>query len=232
MKDIIMAMVSQLGQMPVLANYNADGTFSYNFLANNPVTETSPVQPLSTVMRFVTEFSDPMKSTYSWNQFSGNAVDAFVAEKLAMYIGYAGEFAVLRSQNPKMDIDMTYLPQALNQGTFSTGMRLYGIATMRQAKNPSGSYAVEYAFSGANWSPQIASVVGASPALTSYLNTSGINEVLKNSLLVARGWYDINTQSSSDFMSQMFYGIISGKQGVIDAVNDFTNRMNDLYTRR
>jgi len=234
MKDIVMAMVTQLKQTPVLANYNADGTFSYNFLANNPVDETSQVQPLSNIMRFVTEFSDPMKITYAWNQFSGNATDAFVAEKLAMYIGYAGEFPVLRSQNPKMDIDMTYLPQARGYGTFSTGMRLYGIATMRQAKNITGAYAVESAFSGKDWSPQLASIVGATPARIDYFSTPGlaINEVLMNSLLISRGWYDINVLTTDGFMAQMFYGITSGKQGVNDAVSDFVSRMTDMYTHR
>lgn len=232
MKDIIMAMVTQLGQLPVLANYNSDGSFSYNFLANTPTTETSQILPLSTAMRFITEFSDPMKTTYTWNQFTGNASDAFVAEKLAMYIGYAGEFSVLRSQNPKMNIDMTYLPQARGYKTSSTGMRLYGIATMRQAKNLTGAYAVEYAFSGADWSPQLANIVGAYPALVNYLKTPGLNEVLRNSLLISHGWYDINNQSSSDFMALMFNSLLSGRQGINDAVSDFVSRMVDMYTHR
>ncbi|HCC06021.1 TPA: hypothetical protein DEP94_01505 [Candidatus Nomurabacteria bacterium] len=234
MKDIAMAMVTQLKQIPALVNYRADGTVSYNFLANNPIDETSQVQPLSNIMRFVTEFSDPMKITYAWNQFSGNATDAFVAEKLAMYIGYAGEFPVLRSQNPKMDIDMTYLPQARGYGTFSTGMRLYGIATMRQAKNITGAYAVESAFSGKDWSPQLASIVGATPARIDYFSTPGlaINEVLMNSLLISRGWYDINVLTTDGFMAQMFYSITSGKQGINDAVSDFVSRMVDMYTHR
>lgn len=232
MKDIAMAMVTQLKQTPVLANYNADGTFSYNFMANDPIDATSQVQPLTSIMRFVTEFSDPMKTTYAWNQFSGNAADAFVAEKLAMYIGYAGEFPVLKSQNPKMDIDMTYFPQARGYGTFSTGMRLYGIATLRQAKNPSGALAVESAFSGPDWSPQLASIVGATPALISYLNTPGISEILKNSLLISHGWYDINAINTDGYMAQMFYSITSGKQGVTEAVSDFVSRMADMYTHR
>lgn len=231
-KDIIMTIVYQFKQVPVLPGYGNNGSFSYEFLANNPIDESSQVQPLSMIMRFVTEFSDPNKTTYSWNQFSGNAADAFVAEKLAMYIGYAGEFPVLRSQNPKMDIEMSYLPQTRDYNSSVTGMRLYGIATMRQAQNPSGALAVESAFSSLDWSPQLANIVGATPAVTSYLTTPGINEVLKNSLLVARGWYDINISASDGFMTQMFDSIISGRQGIIEAVGDFVSRMTDVYTHK
>lgn len=231
-KDIIMTMVSQFGQLPVLVQYNADGSVSYNISANDPVSETSQVYPLASVMRFVTQFSDPQKITYSWNQFSGNAQDAFVAEKLAMYIGYAGELPVLRGRNPKMDIDMTSLPQSRGFSTVSTGIRLYGIATMRQSKNPSAAFAVESAFGGADYSPQIAPLVGAVPALRSYLAMPGINEVLKNSLLLARGWYDIDPGSTADYMSQMFSSIISGQEGVNDAASSFVTRMYDLYTHQ
>ncbi len=231
-KDIVMTIVSQFGQLPVLTQFNNDGSVSFDITADTPITETSPVLPLTSIMRFVTEFSDPLKVTYTWNHLNGDASDVFVAEKLAMYIGYAGELPVLRNRNPKMNIDMTYIPQTKDYGTFSTGLRLYGIATMRQSKNPAGSLAVEAAFAGAEYSPQIAQVVGAQPALREYLDTPGLNEVLKNSLLVARGWYDVNAISTADYMSQMFLGITSGKQGVTDAVDDFVSRMYDLYTKR
>ncbi len=230
-KDIVMAIVAQFGQIPVLAQYTNDGTVLFDIAANTPITETSNVQPLASIMRFVTEFSDPTKSTYTWNQFAGDAADAFASEKLAMYIGYAGELPTLRNRNPKMDINMTYLPQTRGYNTFSTGLRIYGIATMQQSKNPAAAFAVESAFAGADLSPQIAAIVGAEPAFREYLNTPGLNEVLQKSLLVARAWYDVDPSATAEYMSQMFFGITSGKEGVNDAASDFVSRMYDLYTQ-
>jgi ABC-type glycerol-3-phosphate transport system substrate-binding protein len=232
MKDILMAIVSQLGQTPVLLQYKNDGTRVYDISLNTPTTDGGSVLPFESAVRFMTEFTDPLKSTYTWNQFAGNPADLFVAEKLAMYIGYAGELPVLRARNPKMNIDMTYLPQTRNYNTFATGMRLYGVAVMRQSKNPTASFAVESAFAGAEWSSQLAPLVGASPALRAYLATPGINDVIQKSLLVTRGWYDIDQQSTGGLIAQMFADIGSRKQGTIEAASTFASRMYDLYTHK
>lgn len=230
MKDILMAIVYQLGQTPVLLGYKQDGAPLYNVTANDPLSETSSVQPLESATRFTASFSDPSASTYTWNQFSGNPTDAFVAEKLAMYIGYAGELPVLRARNPKLDIDMTYLPQTRGYNTFSTGMRLYGVAVMRQSKNPTAALTVESLLSGSTWSPQLAAIVGAIPASRAFLTTQGIPEVLQKSLLVTRGWYDINAVTTDGYVLTMLADIISGRAGVTEAVGTFVSRMNDLYT--
>lgn len=231
-KDIIMAMIGQLGQVPVLPTYQSDGAIMYDVLVNDPVVLGGDVLPLTSTMRFIMQFSDPLKSTYTWSQFAGNATDQFVAERLAMYIGYAGELPVLRARNPRMDIDMTYLPQMKGYNTFSTGMRLYGIATIRQTKNPSASLSVQAQLGGAAWSPLIAPLVGASPALRGYVNTPGLPEVIKNSLLVTRGWYDIKAQSTDALVGVMISDILSGKEGLVDAVGSFVARFIDLYNRR
>jgi ABC-type glycerol-3-phosphate transport system substrate-binding protein len=230
MKDIVMAIVHQFGQVPVLTEYTQDGTAYRSILANVPVNEASRIQPLSSIMRFLTEFADPTKSTYSWNQFAGDPQDAFVAEKLAMYIGYAGELPTIKNRNPRMNVDMTYLPQMLDYKTFSTDLRLYGIATMKQTKNPTVALTTEANLGNTVWAPQLATIVGAVPPFRSYLSTAGLDEITQKSLLVARGWYDIDAIQTSTYMSQMFQEIVSGRKGVNDAADDFVSRMYDLYT--
>ena len=102
-KDILMAGVSELGQIAVLTQYNQEGTLVPSVYANTATTEGGDVLPLSTFVRFVTQFADPTKSTYTWSEFNGLADDQFVSEKLAMYIGYSGELNILRARNPKGD---------------------------------------------------------------------------------------------------------------------------------
>lgn len=232
MKDILMTEVYQQGQIPVLVQYNTNGTISYNITANDELVEGSGILPLESATRFITSFGDPLQSVYSWNQTSGNATDAFVAGKLAMYIGYSGELPVLRDRNPKLDIDMTYFPQINGAGTFVTGMRLYGVAVMRQSKNPTAAFTVASLFAGSLWSPQLATVVGASPAYRAYLTTPGLSEIVQKSLLVAKGWHDIDATKTDGYTLTMLADIAAGKVGVVDTVNTFVSRMTDLYTRR
>lgn len=229
MKDILMTVVSQLGQTPVLfQGYSSDGKPVFSVLANEP-TPGGSVRPLESAVRFFMSFSNPLEATYTWNQFSGDPSDAFTAEQLAMYIGYAGDLGVFKARNPKLDVEMTYLPQTRGYNTFVTGMRLYGIAVMRQTKVPSTAFTVASTLANDGWAVSLAGVVGATPASRAFLLNPGMLEVVQKSLLVARGWYDSNTLQTDTYAITMFVDILSGKQGIVEAVQSFSSRMYDLY---
>ena len=198
-------------------------------MANTPVTQDGQVVPLTTATRFFTEFSDPTKSTYSWNQYSGNADDKFVAEKLAMYIGYSGELNTLRARNPRAEFEMTFLPQTRNYNTFTTGARMYAIATLRTSKNVTASLNVEAQFAGGGISPALSAIVGGVPALRAYATTPGLSDVISRSMLVARGWYDSFFRDSTTYTASMLSDIINNRYGVTDATAIFVSRLQDLY---
>ena len=231
-KDIIMAIVAQLGQVPVVAIPNQSGESTLEVLVNTPVTEGSEILPLSTVARFYTQFGDQGQKTYTWSQSQGDAADFFVGEKLAMYIGYSGELPTLRARNPRAAFEMTYLPQTRGYQTFATGMRMYAIATLRSSKNPQAALTVEGQFASSGVSPTIAGMVGAVPALRTYAGTPGLDQVTARSMLVARGWYDSHEKESSVYTATMVSDIINYRYGVSDAASLFVSRLRDLYTKK
>jgi ABC-type glycerol-3-phosphate transport system substrate-binding protein len=229
-KDILTTMVHQLGQETVVKQVNGAGSYVYTVTANTPVKEGGDIFPLAVDLRYFMEFSDPTKNKYAWNQFLPNAQDQFVAEKLAMYIGFYGDGKTIRERNQKLDFDSTYLPQTKDYNTFVTGMRLYGFATLRSVKNANVAFRVESDFASLDWSNQISALVGGVPAHTSYVKLQGVPEVLGRSNLVARGWFDVKPQSSSALFEQMIRDVSSGKTDVSDAVTEFVTRLQDKYT--
>jgi ABC-type glycerol-3-phosphate transport system substrate-binding protein len=231
-KDILMATVAQLGQVPVLRQSNADGSPYLTFTGNNPTTQAGDVYPLATALRFFTQFADPNKSTYTWNDFLGQASDQFVAEKLAMYIGYLSEFNILKAQNPKADFEMSYLPQIRGYNTFSTGARVYGIATLKTTKNLFAALTTQSSFSGSGVAPSIAASIGSVPALRSYTTTAGLDEVISRSMLVASPWYDSFPAQSKSLVIEMIADVVNGRSGVNEAAQAFVARLQDLYTPR
>lgn len=229
-KDILMAVVSQLGQTAVLKQYRQDGVPIISVTANTPVVEGGDVYPLATAARFFTQFSDPAKNTYTWSQYSGKADDQFVAEKLAMYIGYASELPTLRARNPKAEFEMSYLPQTRGYNTFTTGGQLYGIAALKTSRNLVTALTVENEFGGSGISPVIAAQYGATPALRAYATQHGVGDVVARSMLVAKPWYDSFPMDSIRLTATMFADIINGRVGPSDAATTFVSRLQDLYT--
>jgi ABC-type glycerol-3-phosphate transport system substrate-binding protein len=229
-KEILMSTVMQLGQTPVLKQFRSDGTPIFTVMANTPVTQEGEVLPLSTATRFFSQFSDPTKGTYTWSQYGGDALNQFLAEKLAMYIGYASELNTIRTRNPRADIEMSYLPQTRGYNTFATTGRMYGIAALQTTKNPVTSLTVESQFASAGISPAIAATIGAVPALRQYATTQGLSDVVAKSMLVAHPWYDSFSVQSTNLTATMFSDILSGRMGPADAAVTFVSRLQDLYT--
>jgi ABC-type glycerol-3-phosphate transport system substrate-binding protein len=230
-KDILMAIVGQLGQTPVVRQYNASGEPYYSVIANDPVADGG-VNPLSSAVRFFVQFGDPNQKAYSWNQYSGNARDQFLAEKLAMYIGYSGDLQVLRSENPRADISMTMFPQTRGYNTLATGMKLTAIATLSSTKNPLTALTVQSQFGSGVIAQALATSIGALPASRQFAATPGLDPVLARSMLVARGWYDNFYRESDGRVSTMIADVLANRQDLTDAVTIFVSRLQDLYTGR
>lgn len=227
-KDLLMAIVSQLGQIPVVQSFTQKGA-SYEVLANTELSG-GKTKPLTDIVRYYTQFSDPAKQTYTWNYAQPNAQDAFVAERLAMYVGYSSEQSLIAQKNQKINFDMTYLPQTKGAGTVVTGMKLYGIATLKQSKLLSTALTAESALATSPYGPQMAqSVSGMSPIKAISQADQNISEVAKRSSLVARGWYDVDQNGSSNLFYTMIQDVVSGRKDLNDAVDDFVNKLSDLY---
>lgn len=231
MKDITMSVVRQLGQAPVIRVPLQGGGAYYNVTANDPVTSGSEVYPLAATNGFLTQFGDSGQKSFSWNGSLGNATDAFVGEKLAMYIGYSGELNTLRARNPRADINMSFFPQTKGYTTFETGMRMYAVATLKSTKNPLTALTVELQFSDAGVSPSLAGVVGGRSALRTEASAQGLDPVIAKSMLIAKGWYDSHEKESTAYASTMISDIINYRYGVSDASNVFIGRMRDVYSR-
>lgn len=230
MKEILMAVVGQLGQVPTLGQYNQEGEYSIRVTANTPHVEGGDILPLATAVRFFSQFADPTKNSYTWNQYGPDADDQFVAEKLAMYIGYVSELPVLRARNQKGEFEMTFLPQTRDYNTFVTGGQMYGIATLKSSKNLVTSLTAQSQLAGGEYGQRIAFSVNALPAFRSYAGTQGLPEVVGRSMLVARPWHDSFFMQSAGLASTMLSDVLSGRVEATAAAAAFVTRLQELYT--
>jgi ABC-type glycerol-3-phosphate transport system substrate-binding protein len=229
-KDILMSIVTQLGQAPTIKQYGPDGVTQVAVTADTPLNQSDQIRPLSTALRYFAQFSDPAKVTYSWNDFSGSADDAFVAEKLAMYLGYAGEYASLQARNPKASFDFTYFPQTRDYNTFATAARFYGVATLKTSKNPVAALTAESVFASSGVAPSVAAAVQAFPALRASTADPTMSEVVARSNLVASTWFDTYPAQSTALVQSMVSDVINNRRGPAEAASLFISRLQALYT--
>lgn len=235
-KDIIMNIVYQLKQTPVTVSFTDRGP-SYKVSIDDAVDKNGEVKPLTTAVRFWTDFANQDKpATYTWNSFMPDPHGLFLGEKLAMYIGYSSENNQIKQENQKIDFGMSPIPQAKDYDTFSTGMRLYGMAILKSNKNPLASIFAVTSFAS-TYSNDIANMVGGlTPIKENLINKDpskgvvlNLDEGLVKSVLNARGFYDIYQSKTTDMFSKMINDILTGKSLVVESVSSFVIKFARLY---
>lgn len=60
---------------------------------------------------FYTDFANPIKEVYTWNQTFPNSLDAFAQGRTAMMFGYSYHAPLIRARGPKIDFGIAPLPQ-------------------------------------------------------------------------------------------------------------------------
>ncbi len=230
-KDIMMTLVSQLGQIPVLRE-NLSGVTQYTVLVNAPVTTESEVIPLATSIRFFTDFANPQKVTYTWNAKSASSLDEFTTEKLAMYIGYYSDIEEIKNKNSRLDFGVTMLPQAKGYNTSVTGMKLLGLATLKRTQNTLTTQTVQSLLAGNTYGKELAQYAGGmSPLRAVIANDNTTSDAIRKSVLIARGWYDMHSRQSSSLLQSMLSDIQTGRATIQEATNDFGTRLQELYSQ-
>ncbi len=76
-----------------------------------PVTMANTYNPGLEALRFYSDFANPAKEVYCWNNDLPNSLEAFASGNLAMVFGYSFNLEQIRSQAPKLNFGIAKLPQ-------------------------------------------------------------------------------------------------------------------------
>jgi len=70
-----------------------------------------PGHPSVQAVEFYTDFANPIKESYSWNEELPNALDMFVSGNLAIMFGYSYNLETIKTRAPKLNFSVTNFPQ-------------------------------------------------------------------------------------------------------------------------
>ena len=70
-----------------------------------------PLPPGAEALVFYTDFANPEKEVYTWNDKMPYSLNAFINGQTAFYFGYAYDLPTIRFSNPKLNFGITSFPQ-------------------------------------------------------------------------------------------------------------------------
>ena len=124
--DILSLLMMQGGGKIVDAEGNADFNKSIEVKTTSG---TQTREPGITAIRFYTEFSDPDKEVYSWNESKDNSVQDFISGKTAMMFGFNYQRSDILISQPAFGVGIAPVPQIPNSTAIDISNHWFPVAS-------------------------------------------------------------------------------------------------------
>lgn len=232
-KDMIALLLIQAGNpiVTVSTDPNNKGATS-NIIDSMPGTNTPIAQY---VVQFFTQFSDPLKKSYSWNRAMPEALDAFASEQAAQYVGFASEMPQIGEINPSINFDVAMIPQAEGVRAKKTFGRMYGLAVTKASKEQFAAYQTVLLMKDKDFSSKILNGAQAlfpiAPVRKDLLITPPATKegpIVYDSAVIAAGWFDVNYLDTEKIFEDMVIQVVRNSLDIGASIEEAHARMNDL----
>jgi len=223
-KDIIATLFMQAGN-PITTEKNGSFISTLN---------DSGKYDLGSILKFYTDFSNPLKDVYSWNKSLPNSMDVFSADNLAFYFGYASELESLINKNPNLNFLTAPIPQIKNANSKLTSSRVTGIAISAFSKNFNTAFTAASLMASSDFASKFANALKIAPArrdLLAIKQTDAYMPIFYSSALYARSWLDPSPNDTDDIFRGMIDKILSNNMTVENAIRDASAKLSLLLAK-
>lgn len=223
--DILSLLMMQNGALM----QSADGFVSFNQTPS--ATKNSAYNPGLEALKFYSDFSNPVKESYSWNESLENSLDMFISGNLAIMFSYSYDFETIKSRSPKLNFSVTKFPQIEGSPPTNINFANYWVEVV---SNKSKYQNEAWNFLQFITSPEQARLYLAKTKKPTALKIlipeqSGNDElsVFASQILTARSWYKgLNPEIAETALREMILNIVNNPGGKLqDMINIAASRV-------
>lgn len=193
--DILALLMMQNG-----ADMSAeDGSPTFNVLPTRleGILEEPPAYQ---AVRFYTDFGNPGKEVYTWNNQQPNSLDAFVQGKAAFFFGYAYHMPIIKARGPKINLGISKVPQIEGNPVVNFA-NYWAWGVSKKTKNPDLSWALLNFMRKPEENTKFLAIAKRPAALKSQIDAQledpDVN-VFAAQVLTAKSWYRGNNARTAD----------------------------------
>lgn len=205
--DILSLLMTQ--NMTQMAD--VDGNPTFNQMPQSLTGHALP--PGIEALIFYTDFANPGKDVYNWNDTMPNSLDAFVTGQTAMFMGYNYELPIIRARAPKLKFDIAAAPQI--PGNPQRNFANYWLNTVsKKSKHIDAAWDFIQFMTSEPEAKKYLDKTQKPTALRSLIPTQIDNVdvgVFANQILTAENWYHgANATAEESAMNDMIDAILAG----------------------
>ncbi len=226
-KDIIATLFLQVGN-PIVTM--VDGV-PLEKLSDRRGEQVVPNENVVSALRFFMDFSNPLKSIYTWNRSLKNSRDEFIEGDLAIYFGHTSEYRALQEKNPHLNFSVAPMPLPRETTTEITLARVHGLAVLKSSRNKITAFVAVQRLLDQKPSQEFAAVFNLPPVRRDLLNvrpTDAATSVFYDSAIRSRAWLDPQPSETDMALQDAIESISSGRDSVAEAVIKLNNKFRLL----
>lgn len=214
--DLISVLMMQIGA----DMSTSEGAVTFQLIPER-LQGTREEPPAFEAVRFYTDFTNPAKKTYAWNETMPNALDAFIQGRVGYYFGYSYDFPVIKARAPKLNFGVSSLPQ-IPENPVRNVANYWAFAVSKKAKNAAWAWHFLNFLAQETQTKLVVDAVKR-PAARKALLSAQLNDeqvgVFASQVLTARTWYHgADPQSVDEAFSIMIRDVNAGTVTIRDAV--------------
>ena len=181
---------------------------------------------------FYTDFANPTKDAYTWNDTFPSSFDAFTAGQTAFYLGYAYDLPLIRTAAPKLNFTLNKLPQ-ITGGREVNYPNYWVEGVSKDSKNTDWAWDfVNFATNKTNVTSYLTKA-NKPTALRSLISTQLDSEdlgVFAEQLLLAQSWYHgKDTAAMEKAMNSFIDTILAGTDDPSKAIETTARVVSQTY---
>lgn len=181
---------------------------------------------------FYRGFADSLRKNYSWSDSLSDSVEAFAQGKIALLLGFAGDYERITSRNPRLNFDVAPLPQQKGETIRVNYGRPLGLTVSRTSQSPVEAWrfllyattdpgALKFYLNASNHPPAYRQFVTAD-FLAPYLF------VFQSQILAAKTWLQPDEKLVSSIFQTMVQSSRGNIQNVLQATSLAKKQLEDL----
>lgn len=182
-------------------------------------------------LRFYTDFADPQKSVYTWNNQKDYSIDAFAEGGVAMIFNYAYNLPTIEAKASHLNFGIAEVPQPANTNTKKNYANYWSFAVSRTSLQKEAAWTFVWWLAQKENAQKYLEIFNRPSArrdLIEQQKGDSILGVFASQALSAQSWRQPDSSAVEQIFAEMIEEVNLGKATVEEAVGRAASRVNLL----